>query len=64
MARIVRALPGYGDIPTGFPVIVNERMSIIEPAFAYLLELVMIPGGKFGRKPKLSMQQRVERWHG
>ena len=44
MARIVRALPGYGDIQAGFPVIVDERMAIIEPAFAYLHELATVPG--------------------
>ncbi|RWK57575.1 tyrosine-type recombinase/integrase [Mesorhizobium sp.] len=44
MARIVRALPGYGNIPVNFPVIVDERMAIVESAFAYLHELATIPG--------------------
>lgn len=62
MARIVRALPGYGDIPTGFPVIVNERMSIIEPAFAYLLELVMIPGRSHAAETIRTYGEHLHDW--
>jgi hypothetical protein len=42
MACIVRALPGYGDIPANFPIIVDEGMAIIEPAFAYLHDMASI----------------------
>ena len=44
MAMIIRATPNEGAIPTGFPILVNEAMQIIEPAFAYLLDVATIPG--------------------
>ena len=44
MARIVRALPGYDEIPAELPIIVDESMAIIEAAFAFLFELPTIPG--------------------
>lgn len=44
MVRIIKAAMGYAAIPAGFPILVSERMAIIEPAFAWLLELATIPG--------------------
>ena len=44
MARIVRALAGYPEIPADFPLLVSESMAILEPAFAWLLALATIPG--------------------
>ena len=44
MVRIIRAAMGYTAIPAGFPILVSERMAIIEPAFAWLMELATIPG--------------------
>ena len=44
MARIVRAVANDGGIPTGLPILVDESMAIIEPAFAYLLYIATIPG--------------------
>ena len=44
MARIVRTLPGYDEIPAELPIIVDESMAIIEAAFAFLFELATIPG--------------------
>ncbi|WP_247645087.1 hypothetical protein [Brucella pituitosa] len=35
---------GYAAMPAGFPVLSSERMAIIEPAFAWLIELATIPG--------------------
>ena len=42
--RIIRAAMGYAAIPAGFPILVSERMAIIEPAFAWLMELATVPG--------------------
>jgi integrase/recombinase XerD len=36
MARIVKALAGYSDIPANLPILIWNRMAIIEPAFAWL----------------------------
>ena len=44
MVQIIRAAMGYAAIPAGFPILVSERMTIIEPAFAWLMELATIPG--------------------
>ena len=44
MVRIIRAAMGYAAIPAGFPILASERMAIIEPAFAWLMELATIPG--------------------
>src|SRR5205807_1468827 len=44
VARIVRALAGHPEIPADFPLLVSESMAILEPAFAWLLELATIPG--------------------
>ena len=38
MAMIVRAAEGVPGIPPGFPILLDDHMTIIEPAFAYLIE--------------------------
>jgi integrase/recombinase XerD len=37
MASIIRAVEGAHGIPTGFPILFNDDMTIIEPAFAWLV---------------------------
>jgi site-specific recombinase XerD len=44
MAKIIKATIGYSEMPAGFPILISDQMAIIEPAFAYLLELATIPG--------------------
>lgn len=44
MVSIVRAITGVEGVPAGFPILLNVEMSIVEPAFRYLLELATIPG--------------------
>jgi len=44
MVRIIKAAMGYAAIPAGFPILLSERMAIVEPAFAWLMELATIPG--------------------
>jgi site-specific recombinase XerD len=44
MAIIVRAVDGVSGIPAGFPILLDDGMAIIEPAFAFLLELATVPG--------------------
>lgn len=62
MARIIRALPGYGDIPAHFPVIVDEGMAIIEPAFAYLHELATIPGRSHATETIRTYGEHLHDW--
>jgi integrase len=40
MVMIVRAAAGCIGIRAGFPILLNDRMQIIEPAFAFLLQQV------------------------
>ena len=44
MAMIVRAAEGVPGIPPGFPILLDDHMTIIEPAFAYLIEHATILG--------------------
>ena len=44
MVRIIKAAMGYAAIPAGFPILLSERMAIIEPAFGWLMELATISG--------------------
>ena len=44
MAKIIKAAIGYSEMPAGFPILMSDQMAIIEPAFAYLLELAHDPG--------------------
>ncbi|MGY0794096.1 tyrosine-type recombinase/integrase [Azospirillum argentinense] len=62
MARIVRSLPSYGDIPADFPIIVDERMAIIEPAFAYLHELATIPGRSHATETIRTYGEHLHDW--
>ena len=62
MARIIRALPGYGDIPAHFPVIVDDGMAIIEPAFAYLHELATIPGRSHAAETIRTYSEHLHDW--
>lgn len=44
MARIIREVAGHPGMPERLPILVSDRMAIIEPAFSYLLEVATIPG--------------------
>jgi len=44
MVSIVRAVEGVEGIAAAFPILLDANMAIVEPAFAYLLELSVVPG--------------------
>ena len=44
MTVIIRAVKGHAGIPAGFPILLTDRMEIIEAAFTFLLELATVPG--------------------
>ena len=44
MTRIVRATSGCDFVPTRFPILFNEELQIIEPAFEYLIEVATLRG--------------------
>jgi integrase/recombinase XerD len=43
MAVIVHAVDDVSGIPAGFLILLDDKMAIIEPAFAFLLELATVP---------------------
>ena len=44
MAMIIRASESVAEVPPGFPILLDNAMAILEPAFAFLIELATIPG--------------------
>jgi hypothetical protein len=44
MASIIRALASDSGIPTGFPILFDADMVIIEPAFVWLMEHAELSG--------------------
>jgi len=62
MARIVRTLPGHGTIPAGLPIIVDDAMAIVEPAFAFLFELATIPGRSHAAETIRTYGEHLHDW--
>jgi site-specific recombinase XerD len=62
MARIVRALPGYKEIPAGLPILIDDDMAIIEPAFAFLIELATIPGRSHAAETVRTYGEHLHDW--
>jgi site-specific recombinase XerD len=62
MARLIKAAPGYPEIPAGFPILVSDHMSIIEPAFAYLLELATVPGRSHAAETARTYGEHLHDW--
>jgi hypothetical protein len=44
MAMIIRASEGVAGVPPGFPILLDNALAILEPAFAFLIELATISG--------------------
>ncbi|HDA7274821.1 TPA: hypothetical protein O5T84_002959, partial [Staphylococcus aureus] len=62
VVRIIRAAMGYAAIPTGFPILLSERMAIIEPAFAWLIELATIPGRSHAAETIRTYGEHLHDW--
>ena len=62
MVRIVRATAGYPEIPIGFPILISARMAIIEPAFAWLLDLATIPGRSHAAETIRTYAEHLHDW--
>jgi integrase/recombinase XerD len=62
VARIIKAAMGHPEIPAGFPILVSERMAIIEPAFAYLLELATVPGRSHAAETVRTYAEHLHDW--
>lgn len=62
MVSIIRAVPGVDGIPAGFPILLDAQMSIIEPAFSYLLELAIIPGRSHAMETLRTYSEHLHDW--
>lgn len=50
MAVIIRAVDGHAGIPAGFPILLTDRMVIIEPAFGSCWSSRRCQGGHTRRR--------------
>lgn len=62
MAKIVRAVDGVSGIPAGFPILLDDGMTIIEPAFAFLLELATVPGRSHSPETLRTYAEHLHDW--
>ncbi|MHC0614203.1 tyrosine-type recombinase/integrase [Komagataeibacter oboediens] len=62
MAIIVRAVEGRDGIPAGFPILLGNDMKIIEPAFAFLLEIAIFPGRSHSRDTLRTYAEHLHDW--
>lgn len=62
MVSIVRTVAGVGGIPAGFPILLDAQMSIVEPAFSYLLELSIIPGRSHSTETLRTYSEHLHDW--
>jgi len=62
MVSIVRAVPGVEGVPPGFPILLDAQMSIVEPAFSYLLELAIIPGRSHAGETLRTYSEHLHDW--
>jgi integrase/recombinase XerD len=62
MAVIIRTVDGHAGIPAGFPILLTDRMVIIEPAFAFLLELVTVPGRSHSPETLRTYAEHLHDW--
>lgn len=62
MVSIVRAVPGVEGILAGFPILLDAQMSIVEPAFGYLIELATIPGRSHAMETLRTYSEHLHDW--
>ena len=62
MAVIVRAVDGVSGIPVGFPILLNNKMAIIESAFTFLLELATVPGRSHSPETLRTYAEHLHDW--
>ena len=62
MAMIVRAAEGVPGIPPGFPILLDDHMTIIEPAFAYLIEHATILGRSRAAETVRTYSEHLHDW--
>ncbi|VFU17571.1 putative phage integrase (plasmid) [Methylocella tundrae] len=62
MAVIIRTIDGHVGIPGGFPILLTDKMEIIEAAFVFLLELTTVPGRSHSRETLRTYAEHLHDW--
>jgi len=62
MAVLVRATSGVAGVPPGFPILVDRALRIVEPAFAYLIEIATIPGRSHAAETVRTYAEHLHDW--
>lgn len=62
MVTIVRAAEGHAGIPANFPILLTDRMEIIEPAFEYLHEVATLYGRTHSRETLRTYAEHLYDW--
>jgi site-specific recombinase XerD len=62
MAAIVRTVDGMSGIPAGFPILLDDKMAIIESAFAFLLELATVLGRSHSPETLRTYAEHLHDW--
>jgi site-specific recombinase XerD len=62
MAVIMRAVDGVSGIPVGFPILLDDKMAIIESAFSFLLELATVPGRSHSPETLRTYAEHLHDW--
>ena len=62
MAVIARAVDGVSGIPVGFPILLDDKMAIIESAFTFLLELATVPGRSHSPETLRTYAEHLHDW--
>ena len=62
MAHIIRAAPGYPDIPEGFPILMDESMQILEPFHLYLIDEIALNGRSLSAETVRAYSEHLLDW--
>ena len=62
MVTMIRALAGEPGIPSGFPILLDRNMAIIEPAFVWLLEHATLRGRRHATETVRTYGEHLYDW--
>lgn len=62
MATLIRATGGVPGVPPGFPILFDHALRIVEPAFAYLIEIATIPGRSHAGETVRTYAEHLHDW--
>lgn len=62
MATLIRATGHVSGVPQGFPILLDDAMRIVEPAFAYLIDIAVIPGRSHATETVRTYAEHLHDW--